>query len=313
MRHCYAMISVVIPLYNKELSVGRTILSVLAQTYQKFEIIVVNDGSTDKSYDEVRKIEDTRIRIISQKNSGVSKTRNTGVNEAKFDYIALLDADDLWEPTFLEEMISLIRDFPEASLFGSSWYNLQKDGSKSTFIYGYPLGYRGYIDNYFDITTYNTLFNSSSVIIEKKSFLEVGMFDETICVGEDLDLWLRFGLKKRLAYLNKPLSFYVLGAENRATNNIHNIDKCLINRLDKFKNEEISNPDFKTFLDTWRFHNISDFFEGKRHEVYEAKSILKEMELKNFASFWTILRYSPSWMHKLLYKLRKFYINARSL
>ena len=91
------MISVVIPLYNKEKQIKRTIQSVLTQTFQDFEIVIVNDGSTDNSTIEVEKIKDSRIRLIHQENAGVSAARNKGIEEAKYELIALLDADDEWK------------------------------------------------------------------------------------------------------------------------------------------------------------------------------------------------------------------------
>jgi len=106
------MVSVVIPLYNKEKNIFATINSVLEQTYSGFEIVVINDGSTDNSCEVVNRINDPRIRLITQNNLGVSKTRNRGVSEAKYEYVALLDGDDQWAPTFLEEMIALIEICP---------------------------------------------------------------------------------------------------------------------------------------------------------------------------------------------------------
>src|SRR5690554_7052561 len=96
------MFSVVIPLYNKELSINNTIQSVLNQTFQDYEIVVVNDGSTDKSLEVVKQINDFRIRIINKLNGGVSSARNRGIEESKFDWIAFLDGDDLWMENHLE-------------------------------------------------------------------------------------------------------------------------------------------------------------------------------------------------------------------
>lgn len=111
-------ISLVIPLYNKEDAILKTIDSVLKQTYSDFEVIVVDDGSKDNSLRVVQSIEDPRLRVIHKENGGVSSARNRGIREAKGDYIALLDGDDLWEPTFLEEQIRLIHDFPNAGMWG---------------------------------------------------------------------------------------------------------------------------------------------------------------------------------------------------
>src|SRR5690554_5521626 len=97
------MFSVVIPLYNKELSISNTIQSVLDQTFQNFEIVIVNDGSTDNSVKEVEKFDDKRIRLIHQENQGVSAARNRGIKEARYEWIAFLDGDDLWEKEHLEE------------------------------------------------------------------------------------------------------------------------------------------------------------------------------------------------------------------
>ena len=101
------MISVVIPLYNKEKQVAHTLQSVLRQTFQDFEIVIVDDGSTDHSVEEVEKVRDTRIRLVHQQNAGVSAARNRGISEAKYDLIAFLDADDEWKPEYLETQYGL--------------------------------------------------------------------------------------------------------------------------------------------------------------------------------------------------------------
>lgn len=112
------MFSVVIPLYNKENLVLRTIYSVLTQTFQKFEVIVVNDGSTDASLNIVEKnITDPRLHIINQINQGVSEARNNGVKAAKYDYIAFLDADDEWLPGYLQKVSEAIKLYPNAGMF----------------------------------------------------------------------------------------------------------------------------------------------------------------------------------------------------
>ena len=102
------MISVVIPLYNKEKQIAKTLQTVLNQTYQNFEIVIVNDGSTDGSVEEVLRISDSRIRLVNQENGGVSAARNRGIDEAKGEYIAFLDADDLWDIDHLEVLYQLL-------------------------------------------------------------------------------------------------------------------------------------------------------------------------------------------------------------
>src|SRR5690625_5076160 len=114
------MFSVVIPLYNKELSIRNTLQSVLDQTFTDFEIVIVNDGSTDSSAAIVEEFTDPRIRLIHQENQGVSAARNKGIEEAKYDWIVFLDGDDLWENNHLEEFVKMIKLFPEDRVFCTS-------------------------------------------------------------------------------------------------------------------------------------------------------------------------------------------------
>ena len=114
------MISVVIPLFNKESYISDTLQSVLAQTFSNLEVIVVDDGSTDGSATMVRAINDPRVQLLEIENSGVSMARNTGITAAKYNWIAFLDADDRWAPTFLEEMVQAIEDYPNEKIFATS-------------------------------------------------------------------------------------------------------------------------------------------------------------------------------------------------
>ena len=117
------MISVVIPLYNKEKQIAKTLQTVLNQTYQDFEIVIVNDGSTDGSVDEVKKFLNPRIRLINQKNGGVSAARNRGIEEAKGEYIAFLDADDVWDIEHLEVLYQLILAYPKNGAYATAYRN----------------------------------------------------------------------------------------------------------------------------------------------------------------------------------------------
>ena len=160
--------SVVIPLYNKEKEIIETIHSVMCQSYAPDEIIVVDDGSTDNGVNIIKENFQDKIKLISQKNMGVSSARNRGISEAKNEYICLLDADDLWETGFLEEMEKLIKLFPEALFYSTSHKNIDERGeylkSKLTF----EESYIGNIENFIDTFRKNYgLVNSSSACIRK--------------------------------------------------------------------------------------------------------------------------------------------------
>lgn len=110
------MFSVVIPLYNKSENITRTLKSVQEQTHTDFEIVIVNDGSTDDSVEKVEDFKDSRIKLYHKKNGGVSDARNYGISRSTRPFIAFMDADDLWKPNYLEEMAKLIEEYPEAGM-----------------------------------------------------------------------------------------------------------------------------------------------------------------------------------------------------
>ena len=112
--------SIIIPLYNKANFIAKTLNSVLNQTYTDFEVVIVNDGSTDNSLEIVQIFDDKRIKLFTTKNQGVSATRNFGIKQSQGDYIAFLDADDIWEEKFLETINKLILSFPNEQVYASS-------------------------------------------------------------------------------------------------------------------------------------------------------------------------------------------------
>jgi Glycosyltransferases involved in cell wall biogenesis len=197
------LFSVVIPLYNKEPHVKRTLNSVLAQTIQDFEIIVVDDGSTDKSKEVVKSFSDYRIQLISQKNAGVSVARNRGINEAKADFIAFLDADDEWKPNFLEEIFGLINKYPSAGAYAVAYNICLPYGKIRIARYkAIPLApWKGLLPSYFlAAATGEHPVCSSSICIPKHIFSDIGGFKVGAWWGEDDDMWGRIAIKYPIAF-----------------------------------------------------------------------------------------------------------------
>lgn len=203
------MFSVIIPLYNKAPYIAKAIESVLGQTYRDFEVIVIDDGSTDQSLEVAKTFENKSITIISQPNSGVSTARNNGVKLAKHPYICFLDADDWWHPTFLEEMKRLITDFPDAGIYGSGYY-IVKNGQERIAPIGVPQGFERGIIDYCEVyaKTLCMPLTSISVVIPKHIFDEEKGFKSQLKFGEDFDLWIRIALKHKAILVNKPLAYY---------------------------------------------------------------------------------------------------------
>jgi len=216
------MFSIIIPLYNKAPYIEKAIRSVAAQTYQDFELIVIDDGSKDcplppKGGNELQRlsfIENIesfvkKVRIIEQPNQGVSTTRNNGVKLAKYDYIAFLDADDWWEPTFLEEMKALVEEFPDAGIYGSSYYKVRNGKfipAKIGVEKGFEKGYINYFKTY-AATMWMPLW-TGAVVIPKKVYNEMQGFKPELRMGEDFHLWVRIAANYKVAFVDKQLSNY---------------------------------------------------------------------------------------------------------
>ncbi|HZW62183.1 MAG TPA: glycosyltransferase family 2 protein [Flavobacteriaceae bacterium] len=247
--------SVVIPLYNKENYIEKTLHSVLNQAFQDFEVIVVNDGSTDKSPEKVRAFKDSRIRLISIENSGVSHARNTGILEAKADFIAFLDADDLWEKNHLKDLLQLIQNFPNCGLYATAYVKKSGERFLECKFKDIPKGFEwsGIVQNYFESSIYNSIAWASAVAIPKNTFETIGLFDDTITLGagEDTDMWIRIALKHPIAFSNKVSAIHNLHAENRLSNTNTNL-RHFIN-LDNYESIAKSNPSLKRYLDINRF------------------------------------------------------------
>lgn len=211
------MFSVVIPLFNKEKSVRNTILSVLNQTVADFELLVINDGSTDKSREIVAGIQDSRIRIMDKPNGGVSNTRNEGIKFSRNAYVAFLDADDLWEPDFLETIRQLIADYPEAECYATGF--ACKYDAETLNVFGAKK--RGIIPDFFKQMYTGPVMNSSSVCLKKSAFEKVGYFNSGIRRGEDYDMWARIARSVSIAVTPEIKVSYRLQAENRAMGLLH--------------------------------------------------------------------------------------------
>jgi glycosyltransferase involved in cell wall biosynthesis len=189
-------VSVVLPLYNRANTIPRALDSILRQTSPDFEIIVVDDGSTDQGPEIVKRMTDPRIRLIRQPNRGVSAARNRGIAEARAPMIALLDADDAWRPEFLEAMLGLAERLPGAGMYVSGMCIHCVDGSAWDVFAVVPGGQTaGLIEDYFAAPEEGTFAGSSSIMLPKQVLDEVGGFPEGEPMGEDQDLWARIALK----------------------------------------------------------------------------------------------------------------------
>ncbi|HYN45479.1 MAG TPA: glycosyltransferase family A protein [Allosphingosinicella sp.] len=202
------MFSIVIPLWNKRHLVESTVASVLAQTWRDFELVIVDDGSTDGGMAALDRFDDLRIRRIAQPNAGPGAARNAGIEAARHQWIAFLDADDLWLPGHLDELDRVRARFPGAGLIGSSCLRTDREGG-----YRLPGPESGRIEavDYFERAELGAaLFSASSAAIPKSSYAALGGFGGAL-MGQDVEYWARIALARPIAVSSRVTAIYRLG------------------------------------------------------------------------------------------------------
>lgn len=282
--------SIIVPLYNKAPYVRKALESIASQTYRDFELIVVDDGSTDNSLEVVNEyIRDVlcvmcdvckNVRVSHQKNSGVAAARNRGVAESHGEYVCFLDADDWWESTFLEEMDRLIAEYPDAGIYASN-YIYYKPG-KTHVALSLPRGYIDYPKAYYEGSSMPVWTGATCML--RKVFDEMGGFPLGIKLGEDFLLWAKIALHYPVAFSEKPLAYYNndVPASLRATRNLHAPEHHMLFHLDSLENEiehsaiSIQQSDsWKALLDKLRVSGLMDYWLSEEYHDVAAAELAK--------------------------------------
>lgn len=211
------MLSVVIPLYNKVRHIQRAIDSVLAQTYQDYELIVIDDGSTDGGAQLVRQMSDPRIRLVTQQNAGECAARNRGLHEARFEWVAQLDADDAWLPAFLSTAVAIHERFPEAAICATGFRHLGNGPPKRN---AFHLAYdendsQSFLLDYFGSGDSWMALCACSLLLRKEAVLAVGGFRPGVIRAGDVDTWVRIALRYPIAWTPRCLVNVHDDADNR--------------------------------------------------------------------------------------------------
>jgi glycosyltransferase involved in cell wall biosynthesis len=234
-------VSVIIPTYQRAHWVSEAIESVLAQTYKDYEIIVVNDGSTDNTAEVLNQFQG-KIKIIEQENKGVSAARNIAIRNSQGQYIAFLDDDDIWLPSKLEKQILILESNDKIGLLYSDLFYFNEQGTfPNTKSQNYPIHTACISWMLFLNWNMRICPEPSTVVVSKQTLDEIGVFDETLMSCEDYDLWLRISEKWLVHYLNEPLLMYRL-----SNTNIHNdTEQLLVNFLLVKEKALVRNPDYR--------------------------------------------------------------------
>ncbi len=293
--------SIIIPLYNKEDYVLKTLYSVFNQTYTNYEVIVVNDCSTDNSAELVKSLKDSRVKLLAhKKNLGLSATRNTGITAATHEYIAFLDADDCWKKTFLEQISKLIVTFPRQKVF-ATFYEENFNGkilSPKVKIPDNKKGTSFLITNFFELNMGRLILTQSCLVVKKEVLKNINHYDASLTFAEDIDFYIRCFSKHKLAY--------------------HYESHCLINTtvfgsLTQSNTRDKTYPNLKKHTgqslhtDKFIFFYMYCFCQRLKLEKRfdEVKKLRDKIDLKYLNILQVILLYLPQLPYKLLIKFKK--------
>jgi glycosyltransferase involved in cell wall biosynthesis len=207
-------VSVIIPAYNAMAYLPETLDSVLKQTLTDFEVLIINDGSKDHIEQWATQITDPRVKLISQPNQGVSVARNTGIAQAQGEYVAFLDADDLWDSTKLEKQVRRMEERPEVGLV-YTWTILVTEKGEPTevLVASHAEG-----NVWEQLLVQDMMSNCSSAMVRRSCFKTVGGFDPNLSYCEDRDMWTRIAARYPFAVIKEPLTLYRRHPNNTTKN-----------------------------------------------------------------------------------------------
>ncbi len=286
--------SIIIPSYNKQNYIARAINSVLNQTYQNFEIIIIDDGSTDNSISVIKQFKDKRIKLFVQKNLGVNNVRNKGIEKAVGNYIAFLDADDEFLPNYLKIMYNLIKKYSNNKFFGCAFKRIYQDNTSALIKFGKQKNF--IIKDFISEVARNEKFfvHISSIVVKKEVFDVVGKFfsrspkfNSGITILDDLDLWIRISWKYPLVFSNKIGCIYYTNTPINVIRGygFKNLDctfyEDTINKLLKQANKKQSD-NLKKLLYKFRILSATQFvirnnFEQAEQIINKCSSTTKEI------------------------------------
>lgn len=301
--------SAVIPLYNKAQHIQETVNSVLGQTLQDLEVVVVDDGSTDGGAEIVSRIPDSRVRLIKQENAGVSAARNRGVQEATGEYVAFLDADDEWLPWHLEELDRLIRACPNCGLY-SVGHEIVQSGRRYRPSTGTDENFFGIVEDVFRaFSDAMALANSSTACVPRERFWEAGGFPVGATRGEDIYLWLVLGLNSCVAHSARVCVRVNRDAVNRSNDSLNPEIHYYLLYLDRlFRENRLEQPQVPSARQLFRrgviFSSAGFAVDGNRKALAAMRAIPSSKDDTVVRIALAVLRMTPRGMLRALRRYR---------
>ena len=263
-------ISVIVPAYNAECTIVETVESVQRQTFSDFELILINDGSTDRTLEVLNAFKDQRLKIFSYENAGVSVARNRGIAHATGEFIAFLDADDLWAPNKLELQLAALKKHLAAGV-AYSWTQIMDEQGKSLHTLD-PVFFEGNV--YGELLLWNFLYSGSNPLVRKQALEAAGEFDPTLTHGEDWEFYLRLAASWPFVVVPEPQIFY-RQTSSSASSKIDVMERAVLRAIEKvffvapaelqtLKNHSLAN--FYQFLAHLYLKRVAGVFGAKQAE-----------------------------------------------
>lgn len=302
--------SIVIPLYNKANFIAETLQSVLQQTIEDFEIIIVNDASTDDSVNRANRIIDNRITVLHhKKNKGLSATRNTGIAYANADWICLLDADDIWENNYLATLSLLIQQFPEASIIGTDYQ--EKHSNTLTVLPTHTIhqalkNTSFLVKDNFEANMGQPLVCQSSMAFSRKVIADKMVFDENITYSEDIDFYIRNLSQHKVAYHYSPMVTIRVNYENQITNS--GIKNKTIPNFSTYKNI-ITSKSMERYIDFQRYTFVLNYRKEKAFD--KANALQEDINFANLNWRQQLLIKLPYFLLKLMTNIKRFLLSKQ--
>lgn len=311
------MFSVIIPLYNKAPYVRKAIESVMAQSDTDWELIIVDNSSTDGSFHIAQETVkgDRRIQLFQQPNGGVSAARNNAAAQARGEYLCFLDSDDWWDPGYLEAMRGLIGRHPGAGIYSATYYIVKNGrcrvapiGLPPHFTEG-PIDYCGVYAQTLCMPT-----NCSVACVPRSLFDTLGGFRSSLTLGEDLDLWLRITATHPIVLLNRPLSYYNQDADphHRAIKQLHNPAHHVLWNLEQWAEREHNDHTFKQLIDHIRVYSLYPYYLNHRYRN-EARQELAKVDWSQQSPKWRRCYHMPIALLRMNEWIRSIAVQTKNL
>jgi len=309
------LISIIIPTYNRANLLVKAIKSVFSQTYKNFELIIVNDGSTDNTkqiIDNFKK-QTNKIKYIWEINSGTAKAKNTGIKNTEGKYIAFLDSDDEWLPKKLEKQLELFKKSTNSNLgfVGCNTFIIDKKNNKK-LIYKIPK----YKNIFYALLINNFICSCSSVMVKKSVLDKIDFFDENLKIGEDWDMWIRIAQKYNFDFVNEPLLKYNIHSGNLSSAfAIEKKEKNIQSIFDKYKEYFENNPKLyssKLRYDGTRYTLSNDLKKARKSFIFSIK--LNPLNYKSYFYFFCSLlgQHTYEYLAKTKAKIKNYKFSNRN-